>query len=446
MDRLTRREFARRAGGLGLAAGLASGRVLGANERVSLGFIGVGNRGEQLLNAFLTHADAAPTALCDVYRPYLEFAAAAVRKVRVEPRTFHDFRQILELPDIDAVIIATPDHWHAIQFIDACRAGKDVYVEKPLALTIAEGRRMVEVAEATKRITLMGVQRRSAPAVQKAVQVIRSGGIGKVTFARCYHVQNEMPLGIGPAADGEPPPGLDWDLWLGPAPRVPYNANRCHYKFRWFWDYSGGQLTNFGTHYLDVIQWALGQDAPRRIAALGGKFVVPDNREIPDTLEVTWLYDGPALVTFTQINANGAAVAPEGDMIEFRGTLGALYTGYGGFQVIPEKLQTYPFPTRNPLDRKVPSGTFTKIEPMEVEGSIRDADHARHFLDCVKSRAQTNCDVRTGHRSTTATLLGNIALKANALLAWDAKAERVTNVPEANRYLSYEYRAPWKLG
>src|SRR5262249_30932024 len=279
---IDRRTFTQSALAAGTLAALApTARPAGANDRVRLGFIGVGNRGDQLLDAFRVHKDADVVALCDVYEPYLE---PANKKAGGQAKFYRDHRQLLDRKDLDAVVIATPDHWHALIFIDACRAGKDVYCEKPLSLTIGEGRRMVEVAKETGRGTQVGLHRRSAQYVREAVDLVRSGAIGHVTEAKCYHLRNEVPLGIGKPADGDRPPGLDWARWLGPAAKVPYTPNRCLYKFRWFWDSSGGQLTNFGTHYLDVIQWALGQDAPRGVAAVGGKYAIDDNRDIPDTL------------------------------------------------------------------------------------------------------------------------------------------------------------------
>src|SRR5439155_12785863 len=300
---MNRRTFHKKAAVMGALAALPSTRLmaLNSNDRVRMGVIGVGHRGDQLLDAFRPHKDAEIVALCDVYEPYLE---PAQKKAGGKARIYDDYRKLLDQKDIDAVVIATPDHWHALQCVAACRAGKDVYVEKPLSLTIAEGQKMVAVAKETGRVTQVGLHRRSASFVADAAKMIRDGAIGKVTVAKAYHLRNETPLGIGNPADCEPPAGLDWDFWLGPAPKVPYNPNRCLYKFRWFSDYSGGQLTNFGTHYLDVIQWALGQDAPKGVFAAGGKVAVQDNRHIPDTLEVVWEYPGNTLVTFSQYNAN----------------------------------------------------------------------------------------------------------------------------------------------
>src|SRR5262245_24615938 len=282
MKNPTRRDFAKATTAAALGTALSARQVLGANDRIRLGFIGLGNRGDQVLDAFLAQRDAAVVAICDIYQPYLDFAA---RKVGNNPRQFRDYRRLLERNDVDAVVICTPDHWHALQTIHACQAGKDVYVEKPLSLSVAEGRRMVDAARRHNRVTQVGIHRRSADFVRQACDFVRGGGIGKVSVARAFHIQNEWPRGIGNPPDGQPPEGFDWDAWLGPAPRRPYNVNRTFYRFRWFYDYSGGQLTNFGVHYLDAIHWALGQEMPRAVTAMGGKFALEDNREVPDTLE-----------------------------------------------------------------------------------------------------------------------------------------------------------------
>jgi predicted dehydrogenase len=447
-SKISRRTFTTAAAGALTALSAASvSRVLGANERIRLGCIGVGNRGDQLLDAFLPHTDCEVVALCDVYEPYLP---AAQKKVGGKAETHHDFRKLLDRNDVDAVVIATPDHWHALQFVAACRADKDVYCEKPLSLTIGEGRVMVEVAAKTKRVTQVGLHRRSAPFIQDAVKFLRDGGIGDITVAKAYHLRNESPLGIGNPPDGAPPEGLDWDLWLGPAPKAAFNRNRCLYKFRWFWDYSGGQLTNFGTHYLDVIQWALGQEAPRGVFCTGGQFAIKDNRQIPDTLEAVWEYAG-TLVTFSQFNANASAGNRSGWELEFRGTKGTLLMQEGsGYTVFAENQRTQELPALSPLARKEngEQSRATKPAMASIPAKTGRADttfHARNFLDCVKSRKPTNCPVEVGHRSTTATLLARISLMRQQHLTWDARKERVTNDEEANKLLNYEYRTPWKL-
>ena len=254
MKPITRREFTRTLAAVGTTAAFTSFRVLGANDRVRLGFIGLGNRGDQVLDAFLKQSDAEVVAICDIYQPYLDFAA---KKIGTSPKQFKDYRKLLELKDLDAVVIATPDHWHALQTIHACEAGKDVYVEKPICLRVAEGRAMVEAVKRHGRVCQAGMQRRSSAMCREMAEFVRGGGLGKVTGVRCFHIQNEWPKGIGNPPDSEPPADLDWEAWLGPAPKVPYNRNRAFYQFRWFFDYSGGQLTNMGIHYLDQIHCCL---------------------------------------------------------------------------------------------------------------------------------------------------------------------------------------------
>jgi predicted dehydrogenase len=280
---------------------------------------------------------------------------------------------------------------------------------------------------------------------------VRGGAIGTITVVRSFHIQNEWPKGIGAPPDGEPPAGVDWEAWLGPAPLRPYNKNRTFYRFRWFYDYSGGQLTNFGVHYMDAIQWALGHDAPLAVTAMGGKVAVEDNREIPDTLEVLWTYPGGTLVTFSQYNATAAPAARDARVeIEFRGTKGTLYLFSDGYEIVPDELTPNEFPARTPLDRQYERGYRTGAKALigsaKVTGGRADtSDHARNFLDCVRSRAACACDIETGHRSTTATLIGNIAHKTRSYLEWNREAERFTNNAEANAFLGYWYRAPYVM-
>ena len=447
MGRITRRDFTKSAtvGAAGLTA-LSASRVLGANDRIQIGFIGLGNRGDQVLDGFLTHKDCEVVAVSDIYQPYLDFAS---KKIGTSPSQYRDYRKLLEHKPLDAVVIATPDHWHALQMISACQADKDVYVEKPLSLCVAEGRRMVEAARAKKRVVQVGIQRLSSALGKEVAEFVRGGGIGKVTVVRAFHVQNEWPRGIGNPADGQPPKDFDWDAWQGPAPARPYNKNRTFYRFRWFYDYSGGQLTNFGVHYMASIHWALGVEAPKAVVAMGGKFGDYDNREVPDTLEVLWHYPGDTLVSFSQYNANSAPAAAKGCEVEFRGTKGTLYLNLNGYEVVPEVITPNEFAARTPTNRELERGWRTgakpEIEPKKVAGKILDADHARNFLDCVKSRKQPSCDIEFGHRATTAPLIGNIAHRLKTYLEWDAKAERFTNNDAANKLLDYEYRKPYTL-
>ncbi|HLJ16585.1 MAG TPA: Gfo/Idh/MocA family oxidoreductase [Bryobacteraceae bacterium] len=444
MNGINRRDFARTAT---LATALSYSRILGANDRVQLGYIGVGNRGDQDHDAFLENGGNETVAVCDLRDDYMDFA---VKKSRANPKKYKEYRDLLADKNVDAVVIATPDHWHALMFVDACHAGKDVYVEKPLSLTVVEGRKMVETAERTKRVTQVGTQRRSSPFLKEAAEFVRSGGIGPVTMVSSSHIENQWPNGIGNPPDGSPPSEWEWDHWLGPAPMVPYNKNREFYKFRWFYNYSGGQLTNYGVHNVDMLRWCLGQDAPRSVAAMGGKYAIRDNREIPDTLQVMWEWDGPTLMLFTHHDNNDSAVNAQGAEMELRGTKGTMYIHGNRWEVVPQKITDMPYYARTPVNREQerayrPSKKAV-IEPKVVRGTESTVLHARNFLECIKSRAKCNADVLIGHLSTSSTLIGNVALKTQSLLKWDAHQERFTNNEAANRFLQYKYRAPYKLG
>jgi predicted dehydrogenase len=440
-------DFTRRTFSAAAMTALGYSRILGANEKIRMGHIGLGNRGDQVHDAFLEHGDNVTAAVCDLREDYMDFA---VKKSRATPKKYLDYRRLLEDKEVDAVTISTPDHWHAIMFIDACRAGKDVYVEKPLSLTVAEGRRMVEVAAETRRVTQVGIHRRSVKPLQEAAAFVREGGLGHVTVAKGWHVQNEWPNGIGDLPDADPPKEFDWDKWLGPAPKRAYNRNRAHYNFRWFYDYSGGQITNFGVHYMDFIRSAMGEAVPRAVCAMGGRYAVKDNREIPDTCEVLWDF-GQTLVVFSQYNANGAPPNIRNAELELRGTKGTMYLNSAKWEVVPERATEVLFGYRTPLDRQVERAYGPSRKPqMEPKtgtpGSTDTAWHARNFLDCVRSREKCTCDILTGHLSTSATIIGHIALRTKSYLEWDAKAERFTNNAAANKLLTYQYRAPYKLG
>lgn len=422
------------------------------NEKVRVGFIGVGNRGSQLLAGFLKQPDVQVAALCDVYQPYLDRVLDQVDPFLREslghrvPRMgetldpavkkYRDFRKLLEQKDLDAVVIATPDHWHAIQMIQACEAGKDVYVEKPLSVTIHEGRRMVEAAQRTQRVVQVGLHRRSSILYKKLGGIIQGGAIGKVTVARAYRIDNMSLAGIGHCQAKEPLPGLDWDLWLGPRALVDYRDNITPYKFRWWTDYSS-QIANWGVHYFDTIRWAIGEEAPISVVAMGGRYAVDDDRTIPDTAEVIFELPGGRLLIFGQYEASsGDAILHEAEL-EFRGTKGTLFSGAEakGYKIEPARWGQFQ-PKEQP------------VEP--AEGERLDGDmteqHIRNFIDAVKSRQTPHCDIETGHRSTTFALLANLSLATRSRLDWDPQTERITNNEAANQHLHYEYRKPWTLG
>ncbi|HJN18452.1 MAG TPA: Gfo/Idh/MocA family oxidoreductase [Armatimonadota bacterium] len=425
---ISRRRFVQASAAV--AGTLAMGSCIqGANDRVRLGFIGVANRGSQLLEATLVHKDAQVVAVCDCYKPARD---RWVEKLEGDVTSHSDFREILDRDDIDAVVIGTPDHWHAIQTIMACDAGKDVYVEKPLSITIKEGRSMVAAARRNGAVVQVGTQRRSSTLLPQLREYVESGNIGHVSVATCYRISNMYPSGIGVADDQEPPEGLDWDMWLGPRPDRPFNPTIQPYKFRWHGEFSS-QVANWGVHYFDAIRWLLDEEAPVSVCAMGGQYAVNDMRDIPDTMQATFEFASGRLMTFGQYEASGNR-AIENDL-ELRGTLGTVAAGEQRFTVTPEL-----------------AGQFGKPAPLAPEKVVESSDgdltvaHIRNFLDCVKSREKPNADIEIGHRSTTFSLLANISLATRSRIEWDPVKERITSPESANKLLHYKYRSPWKLG
>ncbi len=429
-EKISRRTFTK-AGvvSLGLTAANAK-RVLGANDRIRLGFIGVANRGSQLLTAILQHDDAEVVALCDISQPIL---AKAADMVDYKVDRLADFRKLIDRTDIDAVVIATPDHWHAIQTIDACNAGKDVYVEKPLSVTVHEGRRMVEAAHRNNRVVQVGIHRRSSQLHADLAKLIADGALGKISVSRAYRLSNMYPDGIGKQPTASPPAEFDWDMWLGPRPSRPYQDNIAPYKFRW-WQLYSSQMANWGVHRLDAIRWLTGELAPSSVVSMGGRFVVDDDRTIPDTQETTFEFASGRLAIFGMYEGSGNPAIRYGE-IELRGTQGTAYIDSRKFEIVPERGGQ--FQDRTP-----------RMEPLEVASTDANltVQHTREFLDCMRSRRAPNCDVEIGHRSTTFSLLANISLATRSRLEWDAEKEQITNNAAANDMLHYEYRKPWKLG
>ncbi len=405
----------------------SSGRAQAASEKIRIGLIGCGGMGRGDLETFLKFPDAACPVICDVDNAQLAKAAIIVEKARGQaPASVKDFRRVLENKEVDALVVATPDHWHALPTVLGCEAGKDVYVEKPLANTIAEGRAMVAAAAKYRRIAQMGAQRRSSPTYAQAIEFVQSGKLGKVGLVRAW-AYLDWVKSIGNPPDGTPPAGVDYDMWLGPAPSRPFNPNRFHYNFRRFWNYAGGLMTDWGVHLLQVLLWGMGPELPKTVLSSGGKYVLTDNSETPDT-QLT-VYEFP---TYTMVWEHKVGVGlglynrPWG--MAFIGTEGTLVINDNGCEILRE-------PTKDSLE---PQKFKAGVDPRPA--------HVRNFLDCVKSRQQPVENLEAGHQLSTVAHLGNIALRAGRKLAWDDAREQVINDPEANR-LVYPpaYRTPWSL-
>jgi predicted dehydrogenase len=428
---LSRRDFLRHstASAAGLGLSLAMPNVLtrpafgaearkSAGEGIRLGVIGVGGQGKSHLGT--PSVTPGLFALCDVDKNRLAEAKAQVeKKVGRTVATYGDYRQMLESKEIDAVIVATPDHWHALQAIHACQAGKDVYVEKPLTLTVHEGWAMIKAARQHHRIVQTGSQQRSwvDGKFRRACEYVRSGRIGDVKTIRVgLPGVNWTKEALVP--DSEPPPELNYDLWLGPAPWRPYNKHRVHYYFRFFWDYSGGQMTNWGAHHLDIAQWALDMDQSGPVAVEARAEYDPQKRyEVPDWFEITYRYAKGVRILCGQSHRGGTT---------FEGTDGLIYVDRGRLECTVKGVLEEPL---GQDDVRLPESR----------------NHHENWFESIKSRKPPICDVAIGHRSAVVCHLGNIAVRLGRAIKWDPVKEQILGDEDATRRLSYAYRAPWSL-
>jgi predicted dehydrogenase len=422
-----------------LTAGTAasSSRVLGANDRIRVALIGCGGMGRGDLKDFLRVKNIECAALCDVDDEQSGKALKATEEqVSQRPALVtRDFRKVLDQKDVDAVIVATPDHWHALPTVMACQAGKDVYVEKPLSVSIGEGRIMVETARKYDRVVQMGTQQRSSPHYAEAVEYVKGGKLGKVRLVRTWAYldwKGRTPV----LPDTDAPASVDYDMWLGPAKKRPFNPNRFHFTFRWYWDYSGGLMTDWGAHMIDIANWAMDIKAPSSAVSTGGKFGYPDDAmETPDTQQVLW-----AFPNFTMIweHALGVGRGPEAREhgVLFHGENGVLVVDRGGWEVYPET---------DRIDKKNRLFKAPGVPRQSVSNPDYHLTHVQNFIDCVRSRKRPNSDVEIGHNSMIACHLGNIAFRLGRQVKWDVDNERMLNDSEAQSYVFREYRAPWKL-
>jgi predicted dehydrogenase len=394
------------------------------SERVRVGMIGVGNQGgpKNNMKYFLKNI----VAMCDLDKNYLGEAADFLQKqANLSAMMTDDYRRVLDANDVDAVVVTVPDQWHAVMTIDACKAGKDVYCEKPLTLLIGEGKPMIEAARKYGRVVQTGTMQRSGAEFKLAVDLVQKGIVGKV---HAVNVTLPGPNWIAragkPVPDSAPPEGFDFNRWLGPAPLRPFNKNRVHYLFRFFWDYSGGQQTNFGAHHLDIAQWGLGMDESGPVSVEGSAVYNPDGwYETPDTTEIKYTYANGVVMTCrqkpnTKSNEQGT---------EFIGDKGSLFVYRGGIVANPKEL-------------------LKDVELPKIVSSQANISHVNNFFDCVKSRQKPAADVSIGHRSATVCHLGNIAVRTNKKITWDPNSETIVGDPEAAKWLMKEYRKPWTLG
>jgi predicted dehydrogenase len=450
---MERRRFVTQASAAVVGTALSARRVAGANDRVNVALIGCGTRGRLVSGLFQKTPGAALVSVCDVYDAQAEKAREGAA---AGLRTFKDFRRVLEDKDVDAVVVATPDHWHALIAIAACQAGKDAYVEKPLAHNIQESRAVVEAVKRTGRIVQHGTQHRAAPHYREVQQIVQGGGLGEVRYVRIWNFTNLYPNGIGREPDSAPPPGLDWDFYLGPAPLVPFNKARFLGTYRWFWDYAGGWVTDYGTHRFDSFHQVMGVDAPRSVVATGGRFSLKDSGETPDLVQATYEYPGFIMSYETcALNAHGAGGrTPDMAYYQMRGEFdrphGEAYYGTSG-TLIADRIGYEIYPEMEPRERGAAADAPAAQPAFRSERKVvkgRDTTDllVKDFVDCVRSRKAPLAAAEIGHRSVIVPHLGNIALRTGRKLRWNAEKEAFEgSEPEATALLGRRHRQPWTL-
>jgi predicted dehydrogenase len=428
--RTSRRRFLRTS--LAAASTLAAGSIAcpavfaagGAppSERIRIGHVGAGGRGSALLSQSLGAADVDVLSVCDVDRQHLDRAKA---QAGARAGAHADYREILDQKDVDAVVIAAPDHWHALITIDACAAGKDVYVEKPLCTYVAEGRAMVKAAREHHRVVQMGIHHRSEDYVRRIVEIVRSGRIGKVRSVKTWMWANPVKEPTPPSA---PPAHLDYDRWLGPAPAAPYHPDRVHFNFRWCRDYAGGYMTDWGVHMMNVVTFAMDVDhkGPSRVKARGA-FAERNLYDFPLSMEAEWVFEDPDFtLTWTQPSDGGEVIPGERYGMTFYGEAGQLRTSFGAHKFFVDG----------------------KEAPLPAGGRAVDVPsspgHFRNWLECMRSRSAPIADVEIGHFTNTLCILGNIALFTGRELRWDWRKEAFIDAPEADAMLSRADREPYR--
>ncbi len=435
---LDRRVFLQRSAAAGVAAPmLVSASALGreenapANERIGIGLIGAGGMGRGNLGRCAEHPDVAVTAVCEVWKERLDLA---LKPYRDTAKGCRDYRELLDQKDVDAVIIATPPHWHALQAIDACRAGKDIYLQKPMTLTLGESLAVVEAVRRHKRISQVGTQIHASENYHKVVDHVRCGALGQIAVARTFNVLNLGPEGIGDDPNGDPPAGLDWDLWVGPGPMRPFNPLIVKDSFTHssFMAYSGGWTPCWAPHIIDLPVFALKLGVPTMVASSGGRFVLKDAGDVHDTQETVVQYPGFTL-TWMMSQASSYGFDAQGKPgtrrrlgTYFHGTDATLFADYRTHKIVPE-------------------GDRYKA-PGEVPRSVPDSPgHEIEWLECIKTRKQPSANVAYHHHVNIPIVLGNLSLRLGRSIRLDPATSWIVGDEEAARLSIPEYRAPWEF-
>jgi predicted dehydrogenase len=420
MRRITRRQFVKSSVAAGAVMALPFSRARGANDAIRVGVAGLRGQGSSHIGNFRSTAGVRVVALCDVDGNILEREVRKFKQRNEPVDAYIDCRKMVEDASIDAISIATPDHWHVPLAAYAVVAGKDAYVEKPLSHTIAEGRLLINLARKHGRIVQHGTQSRSSEGVMQGIEYLRSGQLGKIRMAKAINSQLRGP--IGRKADTDPPPHVNYDLWLGPAPKRPFNPNRFHYNWHWFWDYGTGDAGNDGIHQIDIARWGLGVKMPNAVSCSGGQLFYDDDHETPDTQVATFEYDDVYLMFEMRLWTPYPHEGHDNGNI-FYGDNGTMSIGRDGWRVTFK-------------DGKAGPG-----------GSRGGGSHIANFIQAVRSRKadDLNADVAVGHCSAALCHMANIATRVGRRLRFDAKRERFIDDTEANAYLTKRYRKGFEL-
>ena len=418
--------------GLGTFPLIVKGSNISANDKLVVGLIGCKGMGFNDLKAFLNQPGVECAALCDVDSNILNERASDTEKITgKKPKLYSDFRKLLEQKDIDAVIIGTPDHWHCLPMVYACEAGKDVYCEKPLGSTIEECDIMVKAAKRYNKVVQVGQWQRSDPHWQDAVKYLQGGNLGRIRTVKAW--SNVGFKGSVPVFPDEPvPAGVNYDMWLGPAPKRPFNRNRFHFTFRWYWDYAGGLMTDWGVHLLDFALYGMNQYVPKSVTATGGKYAFPDDAmETPDTMMAMYDFGDFGLLWEHTVGIYGANYG-RGHGVVFIGEHGTLVVDRQGWEVIPESKG---FGVKEGL----------KAVSYQRSGNTGLDLHVANFIDCIKTREKPNCDIEIGSYIAKFAHLGNISYRLGRKVVWDGEKQQFLNDPEADNLTKARYREPWKL-
>lgn len=452
---VNRRDFVRKAslGGLLARSAIAASGKTVSSGRVRVGFIGCGGRGTSLMRIISRYPDVDIPVVCDVIEPRMERARKMLGEGShpQQTETVLDYRRILDRKDIDAVFIATTQHWHGLPHIHACQAGKHIFIEKPLSHTVAEGRAMVAAVKKHGVIAVMGTQQRAGAHYQKAVEIVQSGRLGKIGLVECWNYSDRKER-AGRFPDSEPPPGCHWDLWLGPAPYVPFNEARLNHG--WWFDYSGGVLTNWGPHHFDIVLWAMGTKHPRTAVATGGKLIIDDLADTYDTLEASWEFPG-FILTYRHrgfSNFHHLQSRPRHHGICFYGKQATLVLDRFGYEIYSNtsdgKHGIYDFPLRPPEEKMdgIPYASARGAREGEIDPKgAQDGPFQRMFLDCVKEGKQPSLDIEDSYQATVWCLLGNIAYLTRRRIGWDSDNESIPGDEEAARLLARPRRKGYEL-